>query len=145
MASELTEAARAFLRDARVGRLATADAEAWPHAVPVCFVLLDDACYIPLDEKPKRTDVRRLKRVRNLAENPRAALVVDRWDEDWSRLAWVLVRGNATVLEPGAEQARAVAALRDKYPQYRAMWLDDAPVIRLHAERVRAWGDLRWD
>ena len=70
------------------------------------------------------------------------ALSVDRWDEDWARLAWVMVRGRAEILEPGAEQTRAIAALRVRYPQYRNMVLDQAPVIALRIERLTSWGAL---
>jgi len=68
--------------------------------------------------------------------------VFDRYDEDWTRLAWVLVRGTAAVLAYGPEHAGALAALREKYPQYRAMALEDRPVIRVIVERVSSWGDL---
>ena len=137
----LTPPQERFAREQRVGRLATADAAGRPHAVPVCYAYVDGAFYLPLDEKPKVTEVRRLRRVRNVLENPAAALVIDRWDEEWSRLAYLLVRGPAALLEPGGrEHARAVTALRERYPQYRAMALERAPMIRLTPERVTAWG-----
>ena len=130
--------ALAFLREARVGRLATADAAGHPLVVPVCFVFDGEALYSAVDDKPKRT--RELRRLKNLAENPRASLVVDEWDEDWSRLRWVIVEGGTDVLRGGADFERAVEALREKYPQYRAMDLrTDGTVVRLHAERVLAW------
>ena len=139
----LTPQQERFVRQQRVGRLATADAAGRPHAVPVCYAYVDGAFYTPLDEKPKTTEARRLRRVRNVLENPAAALIIDRWDEEWSRLAWLLVRGPAALLEPGSgEHARAVAALRERYPQYRAMHLERAPLIRLSPERVTAWGAL---
>ena len=124
----------------RVGHLATADAEGRPHVVPVCFAYLDGRIYIAIDEKPKRS--LRLKRLRNIEENPRVALVFDRYDEDWSRLGWVMVRGTATVIDGGAEHERAVAELREKYEQYRSMTLEGRPVISVTVERVSSWGDL---
>src|SRR5712691_698902 len=84
-----------LLRTARVGRLATAAASGRPHVVPLCFALAGDRLYWAVDAKPKRT--RNLRRLRNIAENPRVSLVVDVWDEDWSRLAWVMVEGAAVV------------------------------------------------
>src|SRR5579862_9722397 len=81
----LTERQRHFLDHSRVGHLATADAKAAPHLIPVCYAVAGDTLYITIDEKPKRQD-RKLKRVRNILENPQAAFLVDRWDEDWSRL-----------------------------------------------------------
>ena len=130
-----------FLDSRRVGYLATADARATPHLVPVCFVVSEGALYITIDQKPKG-DVRSLKRLRNIVENPRAAFVADRWDEDWTRLGWVMLRGPAEILADGAEHDRAQALLRSRYPQYRRMELDDLPVIALRIERVTNWGDL---
>jgi len=130
-----------FLADRRVGHLATADARATPHLVPVCFVVSEGALYITIDQKPKG-DVRTLKRLRNIVENPVAAFVADRWDEDWTRLGWVMLRGPAEILADGAEHDRAQALLRSRYPQYRRMELDDLPVIAVRIERVTSWGDL---
>jgi len=129
-----------FTESQRVAHLATADANGRPHVVPVCFAYLNRRIYIAIDEKPKRS--LRLKRLRNIEENPRVALVLDRYDEDWSRLAWVLVQGTAAVLDRGPEHGRAVAALREKYPQYLEMALEGRPVISVTAERVSSWGEL---
>ncbi len=130
--------ARTLLEDGRVGRLATADAEGAPHVIPVCYTVLDGRIYSIVDEKPKRTT--RLARLRHIEANPNVALVVDRYDEDWSALAWVLVRGEATVLEGGEPtHAGAVEALRAKYEQYRSMDLAGRPLIAVTPRRVNAW------
>jgi PPOX class probable F420-dependent enzyme len=130
--------ALAMLREARVGRLATADAAGRPLVVPVCFAFDGEAVYSAVDDKPKRT--RNLRRLRNIGENPQASLVVDVWDEDWTRLAWVIVEGPAEVLATGPEFTRALELLRAKYPQYRTMALErDGAVVRLAADRVLAW------
>jgi PPOX class probable F420-dependent enzyme len=130
-----------FLASRRVGHLATADARATPHLVPVCFGVSERTLYITIDQKPKG-DVRALKRLKNIVENPVAAFVADRWDEDWSRLGWVMLRGPAEILADGAEHDRAQALLRQRYPQYRTMALDDLPVIAMRIERVTSWGNL---
>jgi PPOX class probable F420-dependent enzyme len=130
-----------FLANRRVGHLATADVRASPHLVPVCFVVSDGALYITIDQKPKG-DVRALRRLKNIIENPVAAFVADRWDEDWTRLGWVMLRGPAEILADGAEHDRAQALLRSRYPQYRGMALDDLPVIAIRIERATSWGDL---
>ncbi len=137
----LSEAQARFLASCRVGHLATADARAMPHVVPVCFVVSGGALYITIDQKPKG-DVRALKRLRNIAENPAAAFVADRWDEDWNGLGWVMLRGPAEVLAYGAEHDRAQELLRSRYRQYQGMALDPLPVIALRIERVRSWGNL---
>ena len=124
----------------RIAVLSTADAEGAPHAVPVCFAVDGLRVYSVVDRKPKSsTD---LKRLRNVRENPRAALLVHRYDDDWSRLAWVLLRGAAAVLESGEERERAVELLRDRYPQYRTMDLEGMPVLRLTVDRTTGWGAL---
>jgi PPOX class probable F420-dependent enzyme len=93
-----------------------------------------------LDEKPKRVGDRQLARVRNIEQNPRVAFVVDHYDEDWSSLAWVRVHGLAAILTPGDRgHEAAIAALRGKYPQYRAMALEDRRVIHISNLRVRSW------
>jgi PPOX class probable F420-dependent enzyme len=137
----LTGAARAFCERNRVARLATADAKGVPHLVPVCYAILDDSLYISVDEKPKRTDIP-LKRLRNIVENPEVAVTIDRWDEDWRRLAWVMLRGRAETLVDGEEHDRAQARLRERYPQYRTMNLAPLPVIAMRIARASSWGDL---
>ena len=98
--------------------------------------------YITVDEKPKKASARPLKRIRNILENPAVALVVDRYDEDWGRLGWVMVRGPAEILESGREHDRAQEILRDRYAQLRDMELDGLPVIAVRVERVISWGNL---
>ncbi len=138
-----TDRERRYVETARVGRLATADAEARPHAVPVCFAFAGNRIATPVDEKPKEAASRRLRRCRDVAENPRAALVVDRYTEDWSRLGWVQVRGTATLLDPGESgHAAAVDALEAKYDQYADHDLGARPVVELAPGSVRSWGDL---
>jgi PPOX class probable F420-dependent enzyme len=134
----------AFVRERRVGRLATADAEGTSSVVPVCYALVEGdgapTIVTPLDAKPKTVDWRGLRRVRNIEARPALSFVVDDYDEDWTRLAWVLVRGRARLVEPGTPlHAAAVAALRQKYPQYRTMPLEDSPVIAVEPRATRGW------
>jgi PPOX class probable F420-dependent enzyme len=135
---------RDFLTHARVGHLATADAHGMPHVVPVCFAVSEGTLYITIDQKPKGNP-RALKRLKNLIENPAAAFVVDRWDEDWTRLGWVMLRGPAEILDGGTEHDQAQALLRARYPQYERMALADLPVIAMRIERVASWGNLTID
>jgi PPOX class probable F420-dependent enzyme len=137
----LTDPQRQFLDAGRVAHLATADAAGAPHLVPVCYAIGGETLYITVDEKPKRTDIP-LKRLRNILANPQVAVTVDRWDEDWTRLAWVMLRGPADVLAAGAEHDAAQDLLRARYPQYRVMDIASLPVIALRIRRVLAWGNL---
>ena len=128
-----------FLRSARTGHLATADAKGRPQVVPVCFVFDGQAIYSVLDAKPKTTPLRQLRRVKNILANPQVSLVVDHYEEDWDKLQYILVSGDAELLESGEEWALAIAMLREKYPQYQAMDLDQNPVIKITPVRYSPW------
>jgi PPOX class probable F420-dependent enzyme len=133
---------RRFIETRRIGHLATADARAAPHVVPVCFALLDDTLYITIDRKPKRSTERPLKRLANILENSQAAIVFDHYDEDWRRLGWVMLRGRAEILADGPEHGRAQAQLQGRYRQLAAMQISTLPVIAIRIDRVTSWGDL---
>ncbi|HUG15551.1 MAG TPA: TIGR03668 family PPOX class F420-dependent oxidoreductase [Thermomicrobiales bacterium] len=127
-----------MLRDSRVGHLATASAASEPHVMPVCFAFRDGAIYSVIDEKPKSG--RRLLRLRNIDATGKAALVVDRYDEDWTRLAWVLARGPTRVIgRSDPVHTPALDLLRAKYPQYHAMSLASAEIVVLTPDRWTCW------
>src|SRR5262249_61478891 len=140
----LTPRAATFLAQARVAHLATTDGEGQPHVVPITFVLLDERLYSALDAKPKRVAAQRLRRVRNIQQNPRVAVVVDRYSEDWTRLGYVLLLGTARVVEASAETERPVAALRADYAPYAEgpLALEDAALLAVEPQRVIVWGRL---
>jgi coenzyme F420-0:L-glutamate ligase/coenzyme F420-1:gamma-L-glutamate ligase len=134
----------AFLEKQRVGRLASANFNAAPHVVPVCYACDGQRLYIALDSKPKRVAPARLRRVRNILENPQVALVIDRYSEDWETLAYLLIEGSATLLpssDPG--HSRAIGLLRGRYPQYQAMPIEQQPVIAIEPTKIVGWGALR--
>lgn len=138
---QLSEHALAFIQRQRVARLATADASGSPHVVPVCYAFDGARFYIPLDEKPKQGDPLALKRVRNILARPDADLLIDAYDDDWSRLGYVLIHSRAALVAPGGEgHAAGVAALRERYPQYRAMALEERPLIALEPVSASEWG-----
>jgi PPOX class probable F420-dependent enzyme len=138
----LSDRERRFLAERRVAHLATADARAVPHVVPVCFALHDSTIYITIDAKPKRASGTALKRMQNILENPAVAVVVDRYDEDWTRLGWVMLRGRAEILDDGTEHDDAQELLRSRYPQLAAMQIAHLPVIALRIARVTSWGNV---
>ena len=135
----MTPEQAAFLDRQRVARLATVDEAGRPHALPVCFAALEGVLYTPIDEKPKRGDPTTLRRVRNILANPSVCLVADHYEEDWTRLAWLQVRGSAALVEDARERTRAFAALRERYPQYRTMDLESRPLIRITPRQVVGW------
>jgi PPOX class probable F420-dependent enzyme len=138
---QISEIERSFLNACRVGHLATADRDGVPHVVPVCFAVDGNTLFITVDGKLKRQD-RPLKRLSNIAANDAVAFVADRYDEDWSRLGWVMLRGRAEILGSGEEHDAAQALLRAIYPQLRAMQIEALPVIAIRIERATSWGDL---
>ena len=110
--------------------------------MPICFVLLENGVYTPIDEKPKTPDPRSLARIRDIERRADVSFLVDRWDEDWDRLAWLRCDGHAGLSDDAAERTTAIAALRAKYAQYASHDLESRPLIRIVIERVRSWGDL---
>jgi PPOX class probable F420-dependent enzyme len=103
-------------------------------------VIGGDRLYVPLDRKPKRDDDwHMLRRVRNIETNGRVSVVIDRYDEDWTKLAWVLLEGIGTIVETGAERDAAVARLVEKYAQYADGKLDGRPVVRVQIEHITPW------
>jgi PPOX class probable F420-dependent enzyme len=136
----LSDAARELVANARVAHLATSDQYARPHVMPIVFVWRDDVLYTPLDRKPKRDDDwHALRRVRNIETNGRVAIVVDRYGDDWSHLAWVLLEGVATILESGEERDAAAAHLLAKYSQYERLPLEGRPIVRVGIEHASEW------
>ena len=130
----------AFVNSQRAARLATVDGRGRPHVVPVCFALEGATLYIAIDEKPKSGDPRRLRRLRNIQGNAQVQVLFDVYeDADWSRLRYAQLRGRARIIEAGDEHARALALLRERYPQYRTMALESRPVIAVDVERVVEW------
>ena len=117
----------------RVARLATVGADGRPHVVPICFALEGDTLYTAVDEKPKST--RALRRLANIEANPQVEVVVDHWDEDWSRLWWVRLSGRAQVVD---HDPRALELLRAKYPQYREQ-PPQGPFVVVEVGSRREW------
>ena len=138
----LSSEERAFVMRRPVGRLGTVDNAPAPHVMPVCFALGGDTVYIPIDEKPKSGNVRGLKRLRNIDQNSRVCLMIDRYDPDWSALGWVMLRGHARVIDRGEDMRIGIELLRGRYDEYRQMQLEDRPMIVIDVDLVNSWGDL---
>ena len=126
----------ARLAAARVARLATTDPDGRPHLVPIVFAVDGDTVYSAVDRKPKRS--RTLRRIENARARPDVTILVDHYDDDWSRLWWIRLRGRARVLDGGDEREHALELLRDKYPQYRDQ-PPDGPVLAVDVTEVREW------
>ncbi len=136
----ISRAVRKRLEKARVARLATVNARGQPHIVPICFALDGAFFYTAIDRKPKRVAPEKLTRVRNITATGQAALVIDEYSEDWSRLWFVLVRGRARLVTISKERMQAIQLLRKKYRQYaEGMLSDEAMVIRIEPLSFTAW------
>ena len=144
MKSLLTDEARAFLLNARVARLATADRRGAPHVVPVVFAARDEKIYVPVDGKQKK-DADRLKRLANVRENGKVAFLVDHYEDDWTNLGFVLIFGSAAVIHAETHDAYGAAAeaLREKYAQYRGRIALRGWMIEITPRRAASWGALR--
>lgn len=129
------EAAARFA-DAPVAMLSTVGADRAPHLVPVVFGVHNDVVYTAVDAKRKSTQ--RLRRLANIAANPRVCMLVDHYDDDWSQLWWVRADGLAEVHESGEARAVGYALLRSKYPQYQRIALD-GPVVTVAVDRWSSW------
>lgn len=137
---ELVSSIQRFIERQRVARLATVDAAGLPHLVPICFVLNGDILYSIVDEQ--RQETLPPQWLRHIESQPDVAVLFDEYDEDWTRLVWVVLRGHATICPEGSEYWRALSALTERYPQYRSMALDADPMIRIHCETARHQGDF---
>jgi PPOX class probable F420-dependent enzyme len=122
--------------NARVARLATIDPDGRAHLVPIVFALDGDTLYSAVDRKPKRSQT--LRRIENARVRPDVTILIDHYEEDWTRLWWIRLRGRARVLDDGEERVRALALLREKYPQYRDA-PPDGPVLAVDVIQVRTW------
>jgi len=127
---------RRRLAEARVAHLATSGPRGVPHVVAITFAHDDEHLYFAVDEKPKRT--RDLKRVRNIARNPRVSVLVDHYEDDWTSLWWVRVDGVAHVIAHEADAERAIGLLAAKYPQYRSA-RPQGPVVAIAIEKMTGW------
>jgi len=134
---ELPSWAAALLQTARVGHLGLIDADDRPRVLPVTFALVAGAVWSAIDDKPKRRHGQQVARVRWLRARPGSALTVDHYEDDWTRLAWVQILGDTTVLDPAGHED-AVAALAARYPSYRDR-TPRGPLLRLVPERVICW------
>jgi PPOX class probable F420-dependent enzyme len=121
---------------ARVARLATTDPDGRPHVVPIVFALDGETLYSAVDRKPKRSQT--LRRIENARERPDVTILVDHYDEDWTALWWIRLRGRARVLDEGEEREQALGLLQEKYPQYREEPPEGA-VLAVDVADVREW------
>jgi PPOX class probable F420-dependent enzyme len=139
--SGISASVAGFIAEARVGRLGTADAAGQPLVVPICYAFDGECLFSAIDAKPKSATPDRLRRLRNIRENAKVSVVIDRYEEDWTRLRHVIIQGQAEILTGGAEFSRGADLLVAKYPQYRALGLrrEAGLMIKVKPGRVTHW------
>ncbi|MFW6182788.1 MAG: TIGR03668 family PPOX class F420-dependent oxidoreductase [Chloroflexota bacterium] len=128
-----------FLHQQRVAHLAAVDEHHRPHVVPIVHAFDGERLCTPIDARPKQVGAQRLRRVRNIQANPEVTVLVDHYEEDWRRLAWVQLRGAAVLVASGQEQETGISLLEAKYPQYAEMPLAGRPIIVVTVEDVVSW------
>jgi len=127
---------RKRVADATVARLATVGEDGKPHLVPITFALDGDTLYFAVDAKPKRTE--NLQRLKNIRANPSVCVLVDHYDDDWTRLWWVRVDGTARIVEDRANAMHALDLLARRYEQY-ARTRPAGPVVSIAVDRISGW------
>lgn len=137
-------AVEALIERARVARLATIDSEFKPHLVPVVFVFDRSHFFIPIDEKRKTAKPEKLKRIKNIQDNPNVALLIDEYSEDWTKLAFVMIQGKATIIttktQGNIQLQEAYKKLTTKYQQYQKIELREMCII-IKPEKIASWSN----
>jgi len=141
--NSLTKKQKDFINSQRIGRLATVDENGKPLVLPVCFALRGNIIYTPIDKKPKKVTAYNLRRLKNIYSNPNVSIVFDRYSEDWTRLYYIMVEGEASVIQEGEEYKHSLNSLVQKYDQYREMGLLSLglPVIKIEPKKIICWGN----
>ena len=147
MALAISEPVQHFIKSHIVARLATANVNGQPHVIPFCYAFNGEHVYFVVDQKPKRQTGKPIKRIRNMLENPQAAIVIDDYDDDWTQLAYVLITGTTAMVDDEWEYGEMLALLRGRYPQYREMDLrfSNNTMVRITPTKVHAWGKIEKD
>ena len=145
---ELGETTLAFIRDHRVARLATADTEGRPSVIPICYAFDGQRLYSLIDHKPKSVGSRGLKRIRNIERNPHVSVVIDDYSDDWTELRYVTITGDAEISDPApapsVEHLKALGLLREKYPQYLAIAIEERLLIKITPTAIKQWAYTGW-
>lgn len=132
-----------LIMNTNIGYLATAASDLQPYATPVVFILQSDNVYVPLDHKPKTVSPWKLKRAKNIRENPKVCFLVHHYDEDWTKLWFIMMTGNANLLKQTSETLSSeLKAIRTKflikYSQYSKVSIGNS-YIRIRVDRTKYW------
>jgi len=139
---KLNQKIKALIKGAKVARLATVDQKSNPYVVPVVFVFHENSFFIPLDEKVKTVNARKLKRVKNIEKNPNVTLLIDKYQNDWKKLFFLMIHGKATVIDSKNSKLmdKIHKLLISKYPQYKKIGIGNS-CIAINPTKVTFWNN----
>ena len=140
MSLKLDQKTMTLIKRAKVARLATVDQKSHPYVVPVVFVFHENSFFIPLDEKVKTVNARKLKRVKNIEKNPNVTLLIDEYQNDWKKLFFLMIHGKATVTDGKNSKImdKVHKLLISKYPQYKKIGVGNS-CIKINTTKVTFW------
>ena len=131
-----------FLESKLVAHLATADSSGLPQVVPICYTIENSALHFLLDIKPKTVSPYQLKRVKNISQNPNVSVVVDHYSNNWNELAFVHLRGKATIIADFDKHSKVIESLRTRYPQYNQAAIEKSILVKVDIETAYPWGAI---
>ncbi len=139
---KLDQKPKTLIKRAKVARLATVDQKSHPYVVPVVFVFHQNSFFIPLDEKVKTVNARKLKRVKNIEKNPNVTLLIDEYQNDWKKLFFLMIHGKATVIDGKNTKLmdKIHKLLISKYPQYKKIGIGNS-CIKINPTKVTFWNN----
>ncbi len=141
MSLKLNQKTKALIKGAKVARLSTVDQKSYPYVVPVVFVFHENSFFIPLDEKKKTVNSRNLKRVKNIEKNPNVTLLIDKYQNDWKKLFFLMIHGKAKVIDGNNKLIDKIHKLLvSKYPQYKKIGIGNS-CIKIEPTKVRFWSN----
>ncbi len=142
MSLKLNQKTMTLIKGAKVARLATVDQKSHPYVVPVVFVFHENSFFIPLDEKVKTVNPRKLKRVKNIEKNPNVTLLIDKYQNDWKKLFFLMIHGRATVIDGKNSKLmdKIHKLLISKYPQYKKIGIGNS-CIKINPTKVTYWNN----
>jgi len=140
MSLKLNQKTMTLIKGAKVARLATVDQKSHPYVVPVVFVFHENSFFIPLDEKVKTVNARKLKRVKNIEKNPNVTLLIDKYQNDWKKLFFLMIQGKATITNSKNSKLMDIIhkLLISKYPQYKKIGIGNS-CITINPTKVTFW------
>jgi len=142
MSLKINQKTMTLIKGAKVVRLATVDQKSHPYVVPVVFVFHENSFFIPLDEKVKTVNARKLKRVKNIEKNPNVTLLIDKYQNDWKKLFFLMIHGRATMIDGKNSKLmdKIHKLLISKYPQYKKIGIGNS-CITIHPTKVTFWNN----